>query len=125
MVSDGATVRRKRLTAELAGQVVFGDNDARGDASFVFKAVYGTPGQPVRLHDSSELFTLFTKALGVTDPSERVGTLNSLYKRLREEQYHLGIGYVNIPWAVGPRVANWQPWPLSNYPSNLHGITLK
>jgi hypothetical protein len=35
------------------------------------------------------------------------------------------VGYANIPWAVGPRVTAWQPWPLAFYPSNIHGITLK
>jgi hypothetical protein len=37
----------------------------------------------------------------------------------------MGIGYLNIPWAVGPRIVTWEPFPLAFYPSGLHTITLK
>jgi hypothetical protein len=56
---------------------------------------------------------------------ERDAAFKKLHLRLRDESYELGIGYINIPWAVGPRVTAWQPWPMSFYPSNLHGIILK
>jgi hypothetical protein len=35
------------------------------------------------------------------------------------------MGYVNIPWGVGPNVETWQPFNFSFYPSGLHTITLK
>jgi hypothetical protein len=37
----------------------------------------------------------------------------------------MGIGYLNIPWAVGPDIITWEPFPLAFYPSGLHTITLK
>ena len=95
------------------------------DGGTIARSSYGTPGHGGRRHESQELFDLANKTLGVIDPAERATSFNNLYRRLRDEQYHLGIGYVNIPWAVGPRVLTWQPWPFSFYPSNLHGITLK
>ena len=48
-----------------------------------------------------------------------------LAPRLREEAYALNIGYVNIPWGVGPRVLTWQPSPLATHATALHTITLK
>jgi len=30
-----------------------------------------------------------------------------------------------FPWALGPRVLTWQPYPLTDYPSGLNTITLK
>ena len=51
--------------------------------------------------------------------------LNKLYRRLRDEQYEIGLGYVNIPWAVGPRILTWEPFPLSFFPTAMHTITLK
>jgi len=63
--------------------------------------------------------------LAVTDPAEREKAFNTLSKRAREETHELGIGYINIPWAVGPQVKEWQPFPLAFYPSNIHGIVLK
>jgi hypothetical protein len=77
------------------------------------------------LHENPELFALTQETLAVTDPSRRDEAFNRLSLRSKDESYELGVGYVNIPWAVGPRVLEWQPWPLSFYPSNLHGIVLK
>ena len=65
------------------------------------------------------------QAIGVIDPAERPAAFNNLFRRLRDEHYQLGIGYVNIPWAVGPRVLTWEPYPLAFYPSGLETITLK
>lgn len=64
-------------------------------------------------------------ALAVIDPIAREQALNKLYRRLRDENYEIGVGYTNIPWGVGPRVLNWQPYPLAFYPSAIHTITLK
>ena len=50
---------------------------------------------------------------------------NNLYKRLWEEGYHMGIGYIHIPYGVGPRIATWEPYPVAEYFSALHTITLK
>jgi peptide/nickel transport system substrate-binding protein len=124
-VGDEADLKRKTLTDELHGQVRWTDNEARLDVASQWRNRYGTPSLGIRVHDTPELFDLVKKTLAVFDPVEREAAFNALSKRGREESYELGIGYVNIPWAVGPRVAAWQPWPLAGYPSNLHGITLK
>ena len=52
-------------------------------------------------------------------------SLDSVYKRLADEQFEITIGAFNIPWGVGPRVTAWQPYPLALYPSALDSITLK
>ena len=50
---------------------------------------------------------------------------NSLYRRLSEESYYIGVGYINIPWGVGSRIATWEPYPLSMWATAFHTITLK
>lgn len=124
-VGDEAALQRARASGILSGQVLWHDLTTRYDGSSQYLNSYGTPGQGNRLHESQELFDLVTKTLAVTDPAERQTAFLALSKRGREESYELGIGYGNIPWAVGPRVAAWQPWPLASYPSNLHGIVLR
>jgi hypothetical protein len=57
--------------------------------------------------------------------AEEYNLLNDAYQRLWEEAYHFSIGYINIPWGVGPRIATWQPYPVAEYASALHTITLK
>ena len=51
--------------------------------------------------------------------------MKKLYRRFRDESYQMGIGYANIPWALGPRVVRWQPYPMEIWPSALHTIALK
>jgi ABC-type transport system substrate-binding protein len=78
-----------------------------------------------RHHEDPELYKLVEETLAVIDPAQRHDAFNKLYQTLREEQYQMGIGYLNSPWAVGPRIVTWEPFPLAFYPSGLHTITLK
>jgi peptide/nickel transport system substrate-binding protein len=124
-VGDEASINAARRDGALAGQVTWRDNEARLDGSSISRSSYGTPEQTDRLSNDPELHTLVKSTLGVIDQAERPLALNRLYLRLREETHELGIGYVNIPWAVGPRVKTWQPFAFSFYPSGMHTITLE
>jgi len=124
-VGDEAALKRDTLTEALHGQVLWRDNEAGLDKSSVILSSYGSPTHGARLHQTQDLFDLTQRTLGVVDPVERAKANNELAKRSRDESYELGIGYMNIPWAVGPRVTQWQPYPLAFYPSNIHGIVLK
>jgi peptide/nickel transport system substrate-binding protein len=124
-VGDEAALKRDTLTEALHGQVLWRDNEAGLDKTSVWLSSYGSPTHGARLHQTEDLFALTNKALGVVEPTARQAENNILAKRARDESYELGIGYMNIPWAVGPRVTAWQPYPLAFYPSNIHGIVLK
>jgi peptide/nickel transport system substrate-binding protein len=113
------------LTEDLYGHVLWRDNETRIDAARLMRSDYANPDVKTTLHNDPELFELTNKALTVYDSAEREKVLNSTYRRLWDESYELGIGYVNIPWAVGPRILSWEPLPLAFYPSALHTITLK
>ncbi len=124
-IGEESNLKKQILTEELYGQVVVSDNEARIDAGGINRNAYGTPGHGSRYHETQELFDLMQKALAVSDAAERPKVFNSTYRRLRDEAYELSLGYVNIPWAAGPRVQTWQPYPLAFYPSNMYGLTLK
>ncbi len=52
--------------------------------------------------------------------------LNSMYLRLRDEAYDISAGgYINAPFAVGPRIKAWQPYRVAEYASAMHTIVLK
>jgi ABC-type transport system substrate-binding protein len=95
------------------------------DGSSIALSSYGSPSLRDRFHNDPELFALVKSTLAVTDPNERPKAMNRMYWRLRDETYELGIGYVNIPWAVGPRVQSWTPFAFSFFPSGMHTIVLK
>ena len=124
-VGDEASINEARRAGNLDGQITWRDNEARMDGSSIVLSSYGSPDLRDRFHDDQELFSLVKETLAVTDEEERAQALNQLYLRLRDESYELGIGYVNIPWAVGPRVQTWQPFTFSFFPSGMHTITLK
>ena len=73
----------------------------------------------------AELAGLVRETVQIVDSDERTEALTKMYLRLKDESYQFGIGYANLPWAVGPGVLTWQPFPLSPWPSALHTITLK
>jgi peptide/nickel transport system substrate-binding protein len=124
-VGDSVALDEKVKTGELNGQVLWRDNDTRRDATSNIASGWGDPTRIDRRHNDPELFQLVQETFQILDPNERTKASAELYKRLRDEAYEINIGYVNIPWAVGPRVLTWEPYPLAVYPSALHTISLK
>jgi ABC-type transport system substrate-binding protein len=114
-----------RETEELHGHVRWGDDEARPDAAGHMRGLYANPDRKDTAHKDPELFALAQKVLAIYDPVEREKAFNSMYRRFRDEAYYLPLGYLNIPWGVGPRIRTWEPYPLALYPSALHTITLK
>ncbi len=111
---------------ELDGQILWREDETGVDALVSMSSRYSDPKSLTRTHEDPELYSLVQKALQTVDPIKRAEAQKQMYVRLREESYHIGIGYANIPWGVGPRVLTWRPYPLSTYPSSgIHTITLK
>ena len=124
-VGDRSALKARQRAGELNGQIEWRDDDTRRDATGKFTSTYGTPEALNRAHEDPELFSLVQEALRTLDPDQRAEASKEMFLRLREESYELGIGYANIPWALGPRVLTWRPYSLSLHPSALHTITLK
>jgi peptide/nickel transport system substrate-binding protein len=128
-VSDRQAMQKaKSLTPEVFnGHISWDGQGTRIDASGITRS-YWLPyaGRPqARLHHDLELYPLLEQALGVWAAEERGEALNSLYRRLQEEAYVINIGYFNLAFGVGPRIATWQPYPLFEPSASLHTITLK
>jgi ABC-type transport system substrate-binding protein len=123
-VGDSTALKERRYAGELNGQIYWEENDTRIDAISTAGG-YSDPQNQSRWNEDPELFRLAQETLQILDPDKQAEALKKLYLRYREESYHLGIGYAHTPWAVGPRVLTWQPYPVTLYPSALHTITLK
>ncbi|MSQ22336.1 MAG: ABC transporter substrate-binding protein [Dehalococcoidia bacterium] len=124
-VGDGVGIRKRQQAGELNGQLWWYDVTGRKDATSTMAVNYGDLESPNRAHGDPELVRLVRETFGILNVDEQAEASKKLYLRLRDESYNLGIGYVNIPWGVGPRVLTWSPYSLSNHPSALHTITLK
>jgi len=124
---DGVKLKQLEQSYELDGMIWWRENDTRNDATVggVLGNKYLDPEHYSRSHGDPQLFRLALDTFQILDPDKRADALRKFLPRLKEESYQLSIGYANIPWAVGPRVLTWTPYPLSLYPSALHTITLK
>ena len=125
VVGDETALKKATLAQTLHGQVLWRDNETGIDPSSISRSSYGNPETSLRLHNDPELFDLVNETLAVYDPVEPPKALNRLYLRMQDEQREISIGYVNIPWGVGPRVVSWQPYPLAFWLSSYHTIILK
>jgi peptide/nickel transport system substrate-binding protein len=110
---------------DLYGQLLWRENEAVVDGGSSFRSAYASPRNLGRAHNDPDLLKQATEAMGVIDPTLRTAALNKIYRRLVDENYQIGIGYINVPWGLAPRVLEWKPRPMAFYPSALHTIVLK
>jgi len=123
---EGALKKQYSYTEDLYGHVLWRDNETRIDAGGILRSSYGTPAPKFgRHHDDPKLFAVVKEALTVFDPVEREKVLNTTYRQMHGQAYNISYGYFNIPWAVGPRIQTWEPYPLAIYISGLHTIKMK
>ena len=127
-VSDRTQVKKAGRAGELDGQIQWVENETKTDLTSHYTSKYGDRSITKSLssvHNDPDLFGLVHSVVEILDQAERDEEMKKLIPRLVEEAYELSVGYINIPWGVGPRVLTWTPYPVSTYPSALHTITLK
>tara|TARA_Y100000294_G_C8248344_1_gene213737 strand:- start:25 stop:468 length:444 start_codon:yes stop_codon:yes gene_type:complete len=124
-IGDETDLKKRVLTEELYGQYLWRDNETRMDTASGINYWLGDKKLDSRLHEDDGLFKMILDASAVIDPIERGEAYNKVVLRLAEEQYQISVGYVNIPWGVGPNVAEWTPFSLALYPSALHTVVMK
>ena len=122
---ESAVKKLTRLTEDAYGQVLFRDNETRLDASSMLDGLYGrNQDRPDRSSRDPDVVALAKEIRVIIDPAVRVPRLTEFYIRARDESNELFMGYVNIPWGVGPRVLTWEPFPLAFYVNSVHTIEL-
>ncbi len=124
-VLDTTAITKRRDAGELNDQIYWYPNETRTDPTGFIDKRYGSPDHSQRLHANPEIFPLVQTTVSILDPDKRAEAYKKLFPRLREEAYQLTVGYANTPWAVGPRVLTWVPYPLVAHPAALHTVTLK
>lgn len=125
---------RTKTPQDFRGQAVWVAQNTRMDGAGITRAVaitsqrenpHNKPFQPnTRIHNDPEIFSMLEKTMLTTGTSTGAETWNKAYVRLRDEAYHLSLGYVNAPWGVGPRILTWDPFPVCEYACAFHTITL-
>jgi peptide/nickel transport system substrate-binding protein len=124
-VGDSTAIRGAWAAGELNGQIIWRDNETRRDATSTTVSGYADAASEIRRSEDPELQTLSQEAAQTVSEEARAQALAELYPLLRDASYEIGIGYANIPWGVGSRIDNWEPYPLAPNISALHTVTLK
>ena len=75
-------------------------------------------------HNDPELAAYSIQTFARIGYEDEFEAFNTLWRRLKDESYEIGMGFINQPYAVGHRIATWEPWPASPFVSALHTITL-
>jgi ABC-type transport system substrate-binding protein len=109
------------------GQVLWRGQDTRLDAAGIMALYYLNKKQGIGYwkHSQQEIWDLGDGAMARLSKSDEQEIFNNLYMRLKDEGYHMGIGFIHIPYGVGPRIVTWEPYPVAEYFSALHTIRLK
>lgn len=125
-VTDGATLSKLERARDIDGDIRWRDNEARTDITQYISQSYSDPTHYQAATRDPEIIDLALETLRIgRDPAKREEAYQKFLLRVREESHGFGFGYVNVPWAVGPRVLTWELWPLSTHLHSLHTITLK
>ena len=130
---DKSAIGRARhfMPSDYKGQLYWGGNDGRMSAVGIVASSYSNSDIATNsafgtyLHNNQELRDHYDRLLPTVGRDGEHAAWNEYYKILKEESYHLGLGYLNLPWGVGPRIETWQPHPLSQHATAFHTIVLK
>src|ERR671915_1741233 len=124
-VGDSTAIREAWAAGELNGDIIWRDNETRRDAADTLLSGYVDFESGTLRSKDPELVRGAQEVVQILDEEERAQALAEFYPVLREAGYEIGIGYVNIPWGVGPGVEAWEPYPLAPNISALHTVRLK
>ena len=124
-VTDQGALSKAMQGGEHAGEIWWRDNETRLDAAGNVAVFWGANDRAIRMTDDPEVLAMVANATSEFDQAKRTRDLNTTYRRLLEESHPIGLGYLNIPWAVAGRVTEWKPFPLATYPSGLHTIVVE
>ena len=123
-VGESASTRQAFRAGTIQGQIVWRENETKVDGMGSTRFYFGLPGPVMPFHQDPELFERVQETMAINEPVAREKSINDLHKILWELQHAVGIGFVNIPWGVGPIVKTWQPRPLSQQATGLYTMTL-
>ncbi len=57
--------------------------------------------------------------------AERHEAYHTALKAVQDNHFDFSPGFLNQPYGIGERVVDWQPWPLTPYPSALWTVNIK
>jgi peptide/nickel transport system substrate-binding protein len=122
-VTEEVSHKNKQYAGELPGEYVVRTNENTFDGGRRLLGRYGPDGYIAKDAEMTENDILPALAT-VGTQQERHEAYHTALKTIFDKHYDFSPGYLNQPYGVSARVASWEPWPLSPYPSALWSIQI-
>jgi peptide/nickel transport system substrate-binding protein len=123
-VGEEVSLKKIQYAGEIAGQYLVRTNENTFDGGRRMLGRYSSDGYIAQDAELAE--NIILPALGTVGTlEERHEAYHTALKTVFDKHYDFSPGYLNQPYGVGIRVASWDPWPLSPYPSALWTMKFK
>jgi ABC-type transport system substrate-binding protein len=116
-VGESGAVKAAERSHGLDGHIFVRPNEARYDGGSSMKNTYGDFDGKSPLSKDPAVRDVVLNAMSVRDPALKKAAYIEMYQVLRDQSYAFGPGYVDLPWGVGPRIVNWDAWPMNSNPT--------
>ena len=121
-VGEEVSMKKNQYAGEIAGQYLVRTNENTFDGGRRMLGRYSADGYIAKDPDLAD--NIIKPALATIGTlEERHEAYHTALKAVFDKHYDFSPGYLNQPYGVAGRVASWDPWPLSPYPSALWTLT--
>jgi ABC-type transport system substrate-binding protein len=121
-VGEEVSMKKNQYAGEIAGQYLVRTNENTFDGGRRMLGRYSADGYIAKDPDLAD--NIIKPALATIGTlEERHEAYHTALKAVFDKHYDFSPGYLNQPYGVAERVASWDPWPLSPYPSALWTMT--
>jgi ABC-type transport system substrate-binding protein len=120
-VGDEAGVKDKQYGGEIPGQYLVRSNEHEYDVGAKLVGRFADPAGAYISYDPL-VKPLVDAALAATTPETAEATYYAALAKAHEAHWDFAPGYLDAPYAVGTRIADWRPRPLRPSPSALWTI---
>ena len=120
-VGEEAAIKDKQYGGEIPGQYLVRSNEHSYDTG---SKLIGRFGDPAGSYISYDPLTepLIEAAVSSTTPEEQQANYYKALTQAHEGHWDFAPGYLDAPYAISPRIADWRPRPLRPSPSALWTI---
>jgi ABC-type transport system substrate-binding protein len=122
-VGEEVSMKKMQYAGEIAGQYLVRTNENTFDGGRRMNGRYGKVDGYIGYEKNvSEAIKKANTLIGTQE--ERHEVYHDALKKIHDLHYDFSPGYLNQPYGIGARIASWDPWPLSPYPSALWTINI-
>ena len=123
-VGEEVSLKEVQYAGEIAGQYLVRTNENTYDGGRRMLGRYAREGAYIA-YDTDIAEKVLAAGATIGTQAERHQAYYDALKIIHDKHYDFTPGFLNQPYGVSDRVANWVPWPLAPYMSALWTVEVK